>query len=638
MAQNATPSEADQPSPDDPEPTHGLHGGAGIVETTDRMVIRFAGDSGDGMQLAGGRFTNSAALFGNDLATLPVFPAEIRAPAGTIPGVSSFQVQIADWDILTPGDQPDVLVAMNPAALKAHVHDLEDGGILIVNEEAFDERNLHKAGYEKSPLEDGSLSDYDVHLIPMETLTKNAVKDSGVTGRAVLRSKNFLALGIILWLFNRDTSVTESWVREKFSKMEAVKKANLSALKAGYNFGITTESFSRQIEVRPAQLPTGTYTNVNGNIALSWGLIAAAKLAGIPLFYGSYPITPASDILHELARHQNFGVKTFQAEDEIAAIGAALGAAFAGSLAVTGTSGPGLALKSETISFALIAELPMVIVDVQRGGPSTGLPTKPEQSDLLLAVYGRHGEAPMPVISASSASDAFECAIEACRIALKYMTPVILLSDGYIATGSEPWRLPEVADLPRLDVPFAAGRNGPDRFLPYLRDPETMARSWAIPGMKGLEHRIGGLEKEEVTGNVSYDPDNHQLMTDTRAWKIANIANDIPDLEVDDPDGADVLVLSWGSSYSATRAGVGRARAAGVNVAYARVRYLSPFSSNMATVLSSYEHVLVPELNNGQLSRLLRADFLKPVVSYNKVQGVPFGAKEIERQILELAR
>ena len=606
------------------------------VDTKDSMVIRFAGDSGDGMQLAGGRFTDAAAAFGNDLATLPVFPAEIRAPAGTLPGVSSFQVQIADWDILTPGDRPDILVAMNPAALKEHVDDLEPGGIVIINEEAFNERNLHKAGYETSPLDDGTLSTFDVHLVPMEKLTKEAVKDSGVSGRAVLRSKNFLALGLILWLFNRDTSVTEKWVEEKFAKQASVMKANLAALRAGYNFGITTETFTRRIEVRPARLPAGTYANVNGNIALSWGLIAASKLSGLSLFYGSYPITPASDILHELARHKNFGVRTFQAEDEIAAVGATLGAAFAGSLAVTGTSGPGLALKSETISLALMAELPMVIVNVQRGGPSTGLPTKPEQSDLFQAVYGRHGESPMPVLAASSASDAFEMAIEACRIALKYMTPVILLSDGYIATGSEPWKLPDVASLPRLEVPFAEGFNAGDQFLPYLRNAQTMAREWAIPGMTGLEHRIGGLEKEEVTGNVSYDPANHQLMTDTRAWKIANIANDIPDLEVDDPDGADMLVISWGSAYSAARAGVGRVRAGGGKVAHAQLRYLSPFPSNMATVLSSYETVLVPELNNGQLSRMLRAEFLKPIISYNKMQGAPFGAKEIERQIKEV--
>jgi 2-oxoglutarate ferredoxin oxidoreductase subunit alpha len=516
------------------------------------------------------------------------------------------------------------------------VADLEPGGILIVNEEAFDERNLHKAGYETSPLADNSLSDYDVHLVPMETLTKEAVKDSGVSGRAVLRSKNFLALGLVLWLFNRDTSVTEKWVENKFAKLEAVRNANLSALKAGYNFGITTESFSRRIEVRPATLPSGTYTNVNGNIALSWGLIAASQLSGLDLFYGSYPITPASDILHELARHRNFNVKTFQAEDEIAAVGAALGAAFAGSLAVTGTSGPGLALKSETISLALIAELPMVIVDVQRGGPSTGLPTKPEQSDLLMAMYGRHGESPLPVISASSPSDAFECAIEACRIALKYMTPVILLSDGYIATGSEPWRLPDTSTLEPIEVPRATGINGSDRFLPYLRDHATMAREWATPGMKGLEHRIGGLEKEEATGNVSYDPENHQLMTDIRAWKVANIANDIDDLEVDDPDGANMLVLAWGSTYSAARAGVGQARSDGANVAFARLRHLSPFPANIATVLDSYDTVLVPELNNGQLSRILRADFLKPVISYNKLRGVPFGAKEIRAKIQEL--
>ena len=600
------------------------------------MVIRFAGDSGDGMQLAGGRFTDASAAFGNDLATLPAFPSEIRAPAGTLAGVSSFQVHIADWDILTPGDRPDVLVAMNPAALKAHLQHLEVNGILIVNNEAFDERNLHKAGYEVSPLDDGSLNGYDVHLVPMETLTKEAVKDSGVTGRAVLRSKNFVALGLILWLFNRDTSVTEKWVETKFAKLEAVMQANLSALRAGYNFGITTESFTRQINVQPAELPSGTYTNVNGNVALSWGLIAAAKLSGLPLFYGSYPITPASDILHELVRHRNFGVRTFQAEDEIAAMAATVGAAFAGSLAVTGTSGPGLALKSEALSLAVMAELPLVVVDVQRGGPSTGLPTKPEQSDLFIAIHGRHGEAPMPVLAATSASDAFEVAIEACRIALKYMTPVILLSDGYVATGSEPWKLPDVEGLPKLDAPLARGFNAGDTFLPYLRDPSTMAREWATPGMEGLEHRIGGLEKEEVTGNVSHDPDNHQLMTDTRAWKVANIANDIPDLEVDDPDGADTLVISWGSSYSAVRAGVGNARKAGANVAHARLRYLSPFPANMATVLASYEKVLLPELNNGQLAYMLRAEFLKPVTSYSRMRGVPFGAKEIRNQIMEL--
>lgn len=618
-------------------PSDGPGNGGVRIDAQDRMVIRFAGDSGDGMQLAGNRFTDSAAIFGNDLATLPTFPAEIRAPAGTLPGVSSFQIQIADWDILTPGGQPDVLVAMNPAALMVHLEDLREGGILLVNEEAFDERNLDKAGFESNPLEDGTLVGFDLHRVPMETLTKEAVKGSGVSGRAVLRSKNFLALGLLLWMFGRETRVTAQWVEKKFAGMEAVKQANLAALKAGYNYGLTTESFTRQIEVRPASLPPGTYTNINGNAALAWGLIAGSQLSGLPLFYASYPITPASDILHELARRQNFGVKTFQAEDEIAAAGAALGAAFAGSLAVTGTSGPGLSLKGETISLAMITELPMIIVDVQRGGPSTGLPTKPEQSDLFLAVWGRHGESPLPVLAASSPSDAFDTAVEACRIALEYMTPVILLSDGYIATAAEPWRLPDVAGLPRIEAPFAYQPNAGDRFLPYLRNMDTMARPWAVPGTPGLEHRIGGLEKEEATGNISYDPENHQLMTEIRAWKVANIANNIPDIEVDDPDGADLLVLSWGSTYSAARAGVGNARKNGVKVAHARIRYLSPLPPNIPTILSSYEKVLIPEMNNGQLSRLLKAEFITPVISLNKVAGVPFTAQEISAAIGEAA-
>ena len=610
---------------------------AGEIQQMDRVVIRFAGDSGDGMQLAGNRFTDASAAFGNDLATLPNFPAEIRAPQGTLPGVSSFQVQIADWDILTPGDQPDVLVVMNPAALKSNLADLRPGGMLIVNHEAFDERNLAKAGYDKNPLEDASLSDWEVYEVPMETLTKEAVKDSGVTGRAVLRSKNFTALGLVLWLFGRTTGVTESWVSEKFgTRHPEVATANINALKAGYNFGITTEAFQRTFEVKPATLKPGTYTNVNGNVALAWGLIAASQLAQLPLFYGTYPITPASDLLHELSRHKNFGVKTFQAEDEIAAVGATLGAAFAGHLSATGTSGPGVALKSETISLGIVAELPMIIVDVQRAGPSTGMPTKPEQSDLMMAIYGRHGESPMPVVAASSAADAFDTAIEAARLALKYMTPVLLLSDGYIATGSEPWRLPDVEDLPNISVPFASGPNVGGRFMPYLRDAQTMARDWAIPGTPGLEHRLGGIEKQEVSGNVSYDPDNHQLMTDTRAWKIANIANDIPHLQVDDPDGADLLVLGWGSTYGALRAAVGNSRRRGVKVAYAHLRHLNPFPNNLSTVLSSYDKVLIPELNSGHLARLLRAEFLVPVVSYNKVEGAVFQVAEIENEIAEL--
>lgn len=615
--------------------------GLGEPDRMDKAVIRFAGDSGDGMQLAGNQFTLSAALFGNDLNTLPSFPAEIRAPAGTLAGVSSFQVQISDWDTHTAGDQPDVLVAMNPAALKTNLDDLAPDGILIVNREAFDERNLHKAGYETNPLEDGALASYDVHAPPMETLTMEAVKDTGVSGRGVLRSKNFLALGLILQLFGRELAVTEDWIKGKFAKTPPVRDANLAALKAGYNYGITVEGFARRLEVRPAALPPGVYTNVTGNTALAWGLIAAARQAGLRLFYGSYPITPASDILHELSRHPHFGVKTFQAEDEIAAAGSAVGAAFAGALAVTGTSGPGLALKSETISLAVAAELPMVIVDVQRGGPSTGLPTKPEQSDLMIALHGRHGESPLPVVAASSPADAFDTAIEACRIALKYMTPVILLSDAHIANGSEPWHLPDAARLPRLETRLARGPNGPGSssssggFLPYLRDVETMAREWAVPGTAGLEHRIGGLEKEEATGAVSYDPGNHQLMTDIRAWKTANISSDIPDLEVNDPEGADLLVLCWGFSCSTGRAGVARARAAGCRAAYAKLRHLHPLPSNMATVLASYSQVLVPEQNNGQLARLLKAEYCKPVISLNAVQGRPFKAAEVKAAILE---
>lgn len=623
---------ADLPAPAGPSP----NGEPSEPDRMDKAVIRFAGDSGDGMQLAGNQFTLSAALFGNDLNTLPSFPAEIRAPAGTLAGVSSFQVQISDWDTHTAGDQPDVLVAMNPAALKTNLDDVAPDGILIINREAFDERNLHKAGYETNPLEDGTLASYDLHAVPMETLTMEAVKDTGISGRGVLRSKNFLALGLILQLFGRDLTVTENWIGNKFARLEQVRDANLAALKAGYNYGITVEGFARRLEVRPAALPPGTYTNVTGNTALSWGLIAAAHLSGLRLFYGSYPITPASDILHELSRHPHYGVKTFQAEDEIAAAGATVGAAFAGSLAVTGTSGPGLALKSETISLAVTAELPMVIVDVQRGGPSTGLPTKPEQSDLMIALHGRHGESPLPVVAASSPADAFDAAIEACRIALKYMTPVILLSDAHIANGSEPWLLPDPDRLPRLETRRAPGPNWNGDFLPYLRDVDTMARQWATPGMAGLEHRIGGLEKEEVTGAVSYDPDNHQLMSDLRAWKTANIANDIPDMEVNDPDGADLLVLCWGFSCSAVRAGVARARADGHRVAYAKLRHLHPLPPNMATALASYQRVLIPEQNRGQLARLLKAEYLKPIVSLNALQGRPFKAAEVKTKILEV--
>ncbi len=606
------------------------------AERLDRVVIRFAGDSGDGMQLAGTRFTAASALFGNDLATLPNFPAEIRAPAGTLPGVSSFQVHIADWDILTPGDEPDVLVAMNPAALRANIDDLRKGGVLIVNTDAFEPRNLAKAGYDGSPLDDESLHSFRVLEAPMEELTKEAVANTGVTGRNVLRSKNFFALGLVSWVFGRPLESTVGWMEQKFASAPEIAAANVAALKAGYNYGITTEAFQHVYEVQPAELPAGTYTNVTGNQALAWGLVAAGQLATLPVFYGSYPITPASSILEELARHKNFGVRTFQAEDEISAVGASLGAAFAGCLGVTGTSGPGLALKSETVSLAVMLELPMIIVDVQRGGPATGLPTKTEQSDLLFALYGRHGESPLPVIAAASPSDAFDTAIEAARIALKYMTPVILLSDGYIGNSSEPWRLPDVDALPAIGVEFATAPNADGQYLPYLRDPATLARPWAIPGAAGLEHRVGGLEKEDRTGNVSYDPVNHELMTKLREDKVAGIAADIPPLQVDADEGAEVLVLGWGSTYAAIRAGVRRARKRDGKVAVAHLRHLNPFPANLGEVLASYRQVLVPEMNRGQLLRLIRAEFLTPAVGLHKVQGQPFKAAEIEAKIVEL--
>ncbi|HJR86286.1 MAG TPA: 2-oxoacid:acceptor oxidoreductase subunit alpha [Acidimicrobiia bacterium] len=604
--------------------------------TVDKIVIRFAGDSGDGMQVAGGRFTDASAYFGNDLSTLPSFPAEIRAPAGTLPGVSSFQVQIADYDILTAGDAPDCLVAMNPAALRTNLKDLRPGGTLIVNTEAFDERNLVKAGYKENPLESDLAQVYRVIEIPMDTLTKEAVKDSGVSGRDVLRSKNFFALGLLAWLFNRPLEPTVDWVETKFAKKPSVVAANISALRAGWNFGFTTEAAKTTFEVRPASLRPGTYTNVTGNTALAWGLIAAAQCAKLPLFYGTYPITPASDILHELSMHKNFGVRTFQAEDEIAAIGAVIGAAFAGNLGVTGTSGPGVALKSEAMSLAINTELPLILVDVQRAGPSTGMPTKVEQSDLYIAMFGRHGEAPLPVIAIPTPAEAFDLAIEAARIAIKYMTPVILMSDNHVANSSEPWLLPDVDSLPDISIPFAVSSNGGGHFLPYERNYETFARPWAVPGTAGLEHRIGGLEKEAVTGNVSYDPDNHQLMTDTRAWKIANIASDIPALDVKADPGAEILVLGWGSTYGAIRATANRLRNRAKPIAIAHLRHLNPFPANLGEVLSSYRTVLIPELNNGQLRRLIRAEYLIDAKGLNKVAGEPFKVGEIEAAVLGL--
>ena len=606
----------------------------------DRVVIRFAGDSGDGMQLAGDRFTTSSALLGNDLATLPDFPAEIRAPAGTLAGVSAFQVHISDHDILTPGDDPNVLVAMNPAALRANLPTLPPGATIIANVDAFDDRNLGKAGFAHNPLADGSLSAYTVYEVPMTSITTEVCKEAGVKPRDAERSKNFFALGLISWLYTRPLDPTVEWIEARFSSNPMVKEANLRALKAGFHFGETAELFESSYEVRPAPLEPGEYVNVTGNTAVAWGLIAASRVSGLPLFLGTYPITPASDILHELSKHKNFGVRTFLAEDEIAGVGAALGAAFGGALGVTTTSGPGLDLKAETIGLAVSLELPLVVVDIQRGGPSTGLPTKTEQGDLLHAMYGRHGEAPLPIVAASTPSHCFDVALEAVRLAVKYRTPVILLSDGYLANGTEPWRLPDVERLPRIDPDFATAPNhtrpdGTEELWPYQRDEATLARPWAPPGVAGLEHRIGGLEKSDGSGSVAYDGANHERMTRLRAAKIAGITADIPLVEVDDEQaGATVLVVGWGSTYGAIAAGVRRVRALGHQVAHAHLTHLNPFPPNLGDVLRSYRSVLVPEVNLGQLSRLLRAEYLVDVVSFTKVQGVPFRAAEIESAIL----
>src|SRR3954471_11106840 len=611
------------------------------VVDLDRVIIRFAGDSGDGMQLTGDRFTSVSAMFGNDLATLPEFPAEIRAPAGTLAGVSAFQIHISDHEITTPGDAPNVLVAMNPAALRSELHLLEPGGTVIVNSDTFDERNLAKAGYGANPLEDGSLKGYTLYEVPMTSLTKGAVTPLGVKPRDADRSKNFFALGLVSWMYTRPVEPTLQWITERFAKTPQVADANTAAFKAGYAFGETAELFDHPYQVLPAKQQPGTYTNITGNTALAWGIVAAGQLAKLPVFLGSYPITPASDILHELSKHKNFGVRTMQAEDEIAAAGAIVGAAFGGHLGVTTTSGPGIDLKSETIGLAVSLELPLLIIDVQRGGPSTGLPTKTEQTDLLLAMYGRYGESPLPVLAATTPAHCFYAAIEATRIALKYRTPVILLSDGYLANSSEPWRLPDVESLPAIDVPFATepnheGPEGTRLFWPYQRDPDTLARPWAIPGTAGLEHRIGGLEKEDGTGNVSYDPLNHEHMIQVRAAKVAGIANDISPVEVDHEDGAEVLVLGWGSTYGAIAAGVQRTRARGKKVAQAHLVHLNPFPANLGEVLQRYRNVLIPELNLGQLSKLVRADFLVDARSLTKVQAQPFKAAEIEQAILEL--
>jgi 2-oxoglutarate ferredoxin oxidoreductase subunit alpha len=606
------------------------------AETLSRVVIRFAGDSGDGMQLVGDRFTELSAAFGNDLATLPNFPAEIRAPAGTIAGVSSFQVHISDHDIVTPGDSPNVLVAMNPAALKANVNDVPAGSTLLVNVDTFDTRNLDKAGYASNPLRDNALASYRVYEVPMTSITVEATKPLGVKPRDAERSKNFFALGLICWMYTRPTEPLVDWIKRRFGNRPEVLEANLAAFRAGYNFGETTELFDHPYEVPPARLAPGTYRQITGNVALSYGLVAAAEMAKLPLFYASYPITPASDILHELSKLKNFGVKTLQAEDEIAAAGSAVGAAFAGSLAVTATSGPGVDLKSETVGLAVSLELPLVLVDVQRGGPSTGLPTKTEQADLLLAMYGRHGEAPLPIVAAKSPADCFEAAFEAVRIALKYRTPVILLTDGYLANGAEPWNLPDLDALPDISVHFTTEPNHGHEFWPYLRDPETLARPWAIPGTPGLMHRVGGIEKEDGTGNISYDPENHDKMTRLRAAKVAGIARDIPGVELDDQDGAAFLVLSWGGTWGAATAAVRRIRGRGLQIAHAHLRHLSPFPADLGDVLARYEQILIPELNLGQLARLVRAEYLVDAQSYTRVAGIPFRAAELETCILEM--
>jgi 2-oxoglutarate/2-oxoacid ferredoxin oxidoreductase subunit alpha len=611
------------------------------VQELDHVIIRFAGDSGDGMQLTGDRFTQETAVFGNDLSTLPNFPAEIRAPAGTLPGVSSFQLHFADHDILTPGDAPDVLVAMNPAALKANLKDLPRGADLIVNTDEFTKRNLAKVGYEENPLEDGSLDQYSVHPVPLTSLTVKSLEELDITRKDAERAKNMFALGLLSWLYGRPAEGTLSFLEAKFGKKPEIYKANVTAFQAGWNYGETTEDFSVRYEVKPAPIAAGKYRNITGNLALAYGLIAAGQLAKLPLFLGSYPITPASDILHELSKHKKFGVRTFQAEDEISAASAALGASFGGSLAVTSTSGPGMLLKAETVNLAVSVELPLLVVDVQRAGPSTGMPTKTEQTDLLMALYGRNGESPVPVIAAASPSDCFFAAIEAARIAITYRTPVILLSDGYLGNGSEPWRIPDVSELPDLSASFAfaTAEDQPEQgdFRPFTRDPQTLARPWAIPGTPGLEHRIGGIEKADGSGNIDYDPDNHDLMVRTRAAKIEGIANSIPPLEVDDPTGhAPLLVLGWGSTYGSIGAAVRRARRAGHDVAQAHLRYMNPFPANLGEVLRGYDKVLVPEINLGQLALLLRGRYLVDVISYNRVRGLPFRAAELAEAIEEV--
>ncbi|MEN3305320.1 MAG: 2-oxoglutarate/2-oxoacid ferredoxin oxidoreductase subunit alpha [Micromonosporaceae bacterium] len=608
------------------------------VRQLDRVVIRFAGDSGDGMQLTGDRFTSETAQLGNDISTLPNFPAEIRAPAGTLPGVSSFQVHFADFDILTPGDAPNVLVAMNPAALKANLRDLPPGADIIVNTDEFSKRNLAKVGYAANPLDDSSLDSYAVHPVALTSMTVRALADFAVSKKDAERAKNMFALGLLSWMYSRPYRSTLEFLERKFAARPELVAANTAAFRAGWNFGETTEDFSVRYEVKPAKMRPGNYRNITGNAALALGIVAARVRSGLPVVLGAYPITPASDVLHELSKHKRFGITTVQAEDEIAAAGIALGASYGGALGVTTTSGPGVALKSETISLAVALELPLLVVDVQRAGPSTGMPTKTEQADLNLALFGRHGEAPVAVVAPNSPSDCFHTALEAARIALTYRTPVILLSDGYVANGSEPWLLPDVADLPDLRVEFASAPNGENgEFLPYLRDPVTLARPWAIPGTPGLEHRIGGLEKADKTGDISYDPANHDFMVRTRAARIEAIK--VPDLTVEDPEGgARVLVLGWGSTYGPIGAACRALRNRGHTVAQAHLRHLNPMPRNLGEVLRSYERVVIPEMNLGQLAQVVRARYLVDAIPYNQVRGLPFTAAELETMLEEVVK
>jgi 2-oxoglutarate/2-oxoacid ferredoxin oxidoreductase subunit alpha len=602
-------------------------------EKLDEVVIRFAGDSGDGMQMTGTQFTNTSAMIGNDLSTLPDFPAEIRAPAGTLPGVSAFQVRIADYDIHTPGDAPDVLVAMNPAALKKEIKDLKPNGVVIVNTDEFNDRNFARAGYTSNPLEDGSLGGFRVFQVALTTINRRTLEGSGLDNKSMDRCKNMFALGMCYWLFSRPLDNTIAWLNQQFAKKPKIAEANVKVLKAGWNYCDITEVFHTRYEVPAAALEPGLYRNITGNTALALGLIAASRRSGLPLYLGAYPITPASDVLHELAHFKNYGVVTFQAEDEIAAVCAAIGASFGGALGVTASSGPGIALKSEAMNLAVMTELPLIVCDIQRGGPSTGLPTKTEQADLLQVMFGRNSESPMPIVAASSPKDCFDAAIEAVRIATKYMTPVVILSDGYIATGSEPWKLPQVENLPDLQIEF---RTNPEGFKAYERDPETLARPWAIPGTPGLEHRIGGIEKEEVTGNVSYDPMNHERMVHMRADKVARIANDIPPIQVHGDERGELLVLGWGSTAGAITGAVNSARKLGLRASRAHLRHLNPFPANLGELLSRFDKVLVPEMNLGQLALLLRARYLKDVISYPKVQGKPFTRQEIFQKIQEI--